>query len=456
MKTEIEDWLTELPPLDGGEEDDPAGDADAHEDLIARDEGEDGLDDAASEGLVVDDGILFGDEQEKQEAEDGAWEADVGEPELDIDDGEAGSDGDADSPGLADGDVAIEDEPAESADDGGEEGTSDPVDQGLEGDLPDLDADDHGDFEDVLLRETGLVEADLEDAELPRWADAAWTEHSSRALPMWTRATSALVFDPRPGGAVVLLARDEGLLVSTDGGVVAQATNGWRAALEAQGRGQETLSMVALAPHAPKGAARTLWGATAAGLLLQGQNLGAKWEVTGALLRSPVGIAVSQDGSLTALCKDAAGLELLTSLDGAKWFTERLPIAAGRYGRGPPPWLVRSGVAVAVGHGSGVVLSRDGARSFSPIPGTSGAVAAAFAGEGSTAPLVVLVRREAEGKAYLIRSTREGQSEVVGELGDVADEDARGAEERDGAALLWDAVAGLLWVAFLGRASAWR
>jgi hypothetical protein len=461
MKTDTEDWLTELPPLDGGEDEEPQEGVD-HEDLPSHKDDGDPRDDAASDGLVVDDGIAFEDEPQERDAEgEEPWEADVGEPELDIDEraGEGASDGDM--PGLSDGDLHIEDEPAVSLDDGGEEGTSDPIDQELEGDLPELDADDHGDFEDTLLRETGLVETDLEDAELPRWADAAWQERagSSRAIPMGERvgiAARALHFDP--GGAVIMLCDDQGLLVSTDGGETAHAANGWRDALESYGRAREGLATVALAPTGPRAQAPTLWAATPSGLLLKGKNLGSRWDVAGALLRSPVGVAVSADGSLTALCADASGLELLTSADGARWLTETLSLPAGRYDDGSPPWLVRAGAALAIGHGSGVMLSRDGGRTFTALAGTWGAVSAAFAGEGPNAPLLVLVRRDAENKTYLVRSPLEGPSEVIGELGDAA----HGSPETSGdgdaagpAALLWDAAAQVVWVAFVDRVSAW-
>src|SRR5262249_5287292 len=147
------------------------------------------------------------------------------------------------------------------------------------------------------------------------------------------------------------------------------------------GRSQEDLALVALAPDGPGREERTLWGATRSGILLKGKNLGSTWEVAGALLRTPAALVVSRDGSLTALCRDVSGCELLTSADGARWLTERLSLPAPRFAEAlEPSWLVCFGVAVAIGYGLGVMLSRDGARSFSVLAGASGAVTAVFAG----------------------------------------------------------------------------
>src|SRR5688572_13074962 len=156
MKGEVDDWLSELPPLDGAE-DEPAAEDGMHDDLLPDGDEDASLDDSAADDLEVDDGVDIADDAPSAAEDDEQWQADVGEPELDLTDDASGEATDADAPGLGESDLDLDDDLPPSADDAGEEGTTDAVEQSLDEELPALDADDEGDFEDALLLETGLM-----------------------------------------------------------------------------------------------------------------------------------------------------------------------------------------------------------------------------------------------------------------------------------------------------------
>jgi hypothetical protein len=80
---------------------------------------------------------------------------------------------------AGDNDFDLDEEPPSSDDDAGEEGTTDPIEHSLDEDLPALDADEEGDFEDALLLEVGIAAAHTTSK---RWADALWEERSSYAV----------------------------------------------------------------------------------------------------------------------------------------------------------------------------------------------------------------------------------------------------------------------------------
>src|SRR5262249_1840136 len=112
------------------------------------------------------------------------WEADVGEPELDVADDEPGASesnagAEVDGPTTNDGDLDIDADLPASDDDAGEEGTTDPIEHSLDEELPALDADEEGGFEDALRGEVGTAAAPRRG--LP-WADVLWEERSSREL----------------------------------------------------------------------------------------------------------------------------------------------------------------------------------------------------------------------------------------------------------------------------------
>src|SRR6266542_1771932 len=140
MKGEVEDWLTELPPLDGAE-DEPDADESIGDDVLPSLGEDSSLDDAAADDLEVDETIDIAEEEAGEGQDDDQWEPDVGEPELDLEEGDESGAGELDSPGLGDGEFDLDDDLPASEDDSGEEGTSDPIEQSLDEPLPALDAD---------------------------------------------------------------------------------------------------------------------------------------------------------------------------------------------------------------------------------------------------------------------------------------------------------------------------
>ena len=180
MKSEVDDWLSELPPLDGAD-DEPTAEDGIHDDLLPDSEDDASLDDSTADDLEVDDGIDVADDEASAGEDDEHWEADVGEPELDLADDTDDELADGDASGMGESDLELDDELPPSADDEGEEGTTDAVEQSIDEELPALDADDEGDFEDALLLETGLMDAPVEGT---RWADEPWARVASadRAL----------------------------------------------------------------------------------------------------------------------------------------------------------------------------------------------------------------------------------------------------------------------------------
>ena len=175
MKIEHEDWLSDLPPLDG-DSDDPESDETGGDDLPSGGEDEVSLDDAASEELELDEAIEIS-EEGSADPDDENWEADIGEAELDVVEGGDAESSEADP--AAFGEVDIDEPPAGPEDDGGAEGTSDPIEQAIDDELPPLDADDEGDFQDDWTYDTEGAIATTRPS--MRWADAAWAERPDAA-----------------------------------------------------------------------------------------------------------------------------------------------------------------------------------------------------------------------------------------------------------------------------------
>src|SRR5258708_25947760 len=82
-RNELDDWLTELPPLDGDEDDEPGAQDLVTDDLETDDGKPTSLDDASADDLEVDDDVDITEESSVSEDDD-RWEADVGEAELDL------------------------------------------------------------------------------------------------------------------------------------------------------------------------------------------------------------------------------------------------------------------------------------------------------------------------------------------------------------------------------------
>ncbi len=428
MKTEVEDWLTELPPLDG--DDDERNTGDEVDDDPLPEVLDSSLDDAAAEDLDVDIGVEIPDDEpgadgakaRAAEAADERWEADVGEPELDLVDDEpvAGAEGE---PPAGGGDFDDHEDLPPSDDDDGEEGTSDPIEHSLDEELPAMDADDEGDFEDALLLEGREVAPDVESL---RWADAAWSESSSlnTAFSWAANENDPLVAVSMLSALDVLvaLARSGALWVSRDGGKTATRARG-----AYESHGEPPFASLA----ASVSGKTALWIGHATGQLTVSRDLGESFQACPGVGWPLVALATREDGSVVALVRKGVALELLTSADGTTWFSERVSgdvaaLASPNVSRAR--WMACRGAAVAVGDNLGALISRDG-KHFVRIPGTAGATAGTFAGADGRAPLMLAGALGDDDELHLVRVAAGASAEIVGEIapGTALGETGRGA-----------------------------
>jgi hypothetical protein len=435
-RNELEDWLTELPPLDGDEDEPDAGEGVA-DDVISEGDEDASLDDAAAEDLEVDEGIEIT-EEESANADDETWQADVGEPDLEVNEGEqTGPDADGpEAPSDDEGDLEVTDNLPSSDDDAGEEGTTDPVEHSLDEDLPALDADDEGDFEDALMLE---VNTSMSPTSL-RWADALWEERIAVLrtfawpLPHDAIVAASVAHPPAPeavaavaeGAVFVLLPGETKVRASAD---VLRASAGERALLVGF-------------------AGSVLWVATRAGELAKSLDFGATWTRAAGLGRPAIALGAREEGSLSVLARNAETFELVTSSDGTRWFSQRVLGELGFDSAGA--WIAHAGMAAAIGDAGGVSVSRDG-RHFTRIAASAGATAGVFAGSAPDAPLILAGAFTEDGATELVRVTRDGDAEIVGELKSPGDDE----EEPRVLALVWHAPSETLHVIFATHVAVW-
>ena len=281
------------------------------------------LDDAASEELELDEAIEIS-EEGSADPDDENWEADIGEAELDVVEGGDAESSEADP--AAFGEVDIDEPPAGPEDDGGAEGTSDPIEQAIDDELPPLDADDEGDFQDDWTYDTEGAIATTRPS--MRWADAAWEERPHAALvfawgadpeePVATIAVS--------GGAGVMLAAaahapDE-VWLSRDEGRSAS-----RIHLDAPWLGRPARASPLLFAASGDHRHPVLWAMSSGGELARSADLGRTWIRAAGVGRPVLALATHQDGSLSALAQRGSTTELLTSTDGARWFAARVSVS---------------------------------------------------------------------------------------------------------------------------------
>jgi photosystem II stability/assembly factor-like uncharacterized protein len=408
-RSELEDWLTELPPLDGAD-DEPAAE-DASDELIPDGDENASLDDANADDLDVDEGVEITEEEPAAE-DDERWEADVGEPELDLEGVEsAGPEGDAplEAPGSEDGDLDIDDDLPASDEDAGEEGTSDPIEHSLDEELPALDADDEGDFEDDLLREVQLAASPKD---TPRWADVLWEQ---------TRPSRPLAWPLAEDDTVVAMSA----AVAANSYVLAAASDG--AVLLASLADSKT-KFAARVVHPPvddggplmlalSGAGHpAIWVSTRAGELAKSTDLGETWVRCAALGRPILALASREDGSVSVLARKGDAAELLTSADGTRWFAQRVTLELQTESHDGRVWVAHRGAAIAVGDAGGVSSARDG-RHFTRLEGSAGATAGTFAGTTADAPLLLAgALIEGDDDLHLARVPRDGAVEIVAEI----------------------------------------
>jgi hypothetical protein len=436
-RNELEEWLTELPPLDGGEDESEENEAIA-DDFVPDDGQDPSLDDAAADDLDVDEGVEIA-EVESAESDDEHWQADVGEPELDVTDGEPSAiDGDGAAEPSADGDFDIDDDLPASDDDAGEEGTTDPIEHSLDEDLPALDADDEGDFEDELMLDVRIPAASRSSV---RWADALWEERTALAREL----TWVLEEDEVASLCVALASAQEVVAAITERGallVLPGETDAPGRIAHVPDKGSWLFALSG--PGQP-----VLWAATRAGELAKSGDLGATWTRCPALGRPILTIGTRDDGALTVLARKADAVELLTSSDGARWFAQRVSIELNT-DEGRSIWMTHRGPCSAIGDAGGVSVSRDG-RHFVRIPGSSGATAGAFAGPSPEAPLLLAGMFESDEVIQLLRVPHEGDVEIVGEVKPPLVEN----DDPEVLALVWHDATETLRVAFASHLVTW-
>lgn len=345
-----------------------------------------------------------------------------------------------------------------SDDDGGAEGTlSSGEDEVSEADLPELDADEEGDHEaeDVVAEMTFAA-----DTSLPPW-DAqrfAVVEGAGAAVPC-----SALAIGHgkvAAAGEVVLLVEEEAAVrcrfeagaravaIADDGSLVAAARgelwisrdNGKTVSPLGGFRGNTSaISLVGAAGRVwilSDGALS--WISTAGGpaTLVRGSDV-ARIAGAGAALvalsRSSRGPVLERlgmdDGGAEELHLDAAATALAAD--------ERVVLAAAAGGR-----------LLALASLEAVSVSRDGGRTFRSFA-LPGAVALAFAGDQSDAPLLALLVPPLEDEAFVALLPAEGSPSLVAEFaggGSLEDEAGDGTASIGASAIGWDASRECLWI----------
>lgn len=425
------DLILDLPPLDGeDEEEEAAGELDVE--LEAFDDGEDPFDDAASEE-IFDPNSEIDFAAMSDAGEDDDRETDIGEIVIDeLGDDEGEGDAAAESWELSEAELGFEVEFTSSDDDGGEEGTLDPSDAWmLDQPLPQLDADDDGDDMGEALFVDELDSLASYEEDLPAWSDIAW-EQKSLVLASLEKSGELLSLAVGARRSAAVSARGE-LFLSNDGGETFEK-------IEEGGelRGAR-LAEVAAAEEGP------LYLLTSLGELFVRRDGESE-----PLRSSPSGLLAiaAAKGEIRAISADPErGLELLESDDaGASWSSRELVGAALVVASAPNPRLAATEGAFCMGSEAGLVMAR-GDGELTLIPGCSGTVALAFAGEGANAPLIAAVYREMENRTVLIRVNAEGVAELVADLGpgDAMDDEDELATAPN--ALAWDAGRELLWVA---------
>ena len=170
-KSDYDDLLSDLPPLDGDDDDEPLGTPDLAELELLPDESPEDRDDGVIDDLAIGELIDTLTDDTPDDAADSA-DLDTGETDVSLlegssrhDDDTAGVDGDDTS-------LGIDAVPEQGAGDDDSEGTTGESEGEVdEAQFPELDSDDEADLPGGIV----LEEIDVpDDAALPEWAAAGW------------------------------------------------------------------------------------------------------------------------------------------------------------------------------------------------------------------------------------------------------------------------------------------
>lgn len=477
----------ELPPLDADDEDEEAADPALEEGLLPlEDDGADPLDDATAADLEIgveiggdDDDPTGGDEPAEEgidvgpldeglldEADDRAPGSPVGKEGDEAHERHGPDDGFDDLDDLDDGD-----------DDGGEEGTGEPIeDEVNDEDLPELDADEGGDFEgEDLIAE--LQDHALEDR-LPPWDPTRWVarEGAGGAVPCCAVAVDrARVV----AAGDVLLIVDEGAHAArragaTAGGVslaiadatifVATARGGLLAIPDSAGPSAVASWRARRGPIELAATPGRLWIRSSDSL----------WRIptpvdNGPYLQAPVGAAPADaaapasirdrgiraitvsGGALIALTVDAASASIERKRgDDEGWQVTPLTGDALEAARGEGARIAATagGLALCIADPArDLCVSRDGGATFLAAQ-LRGVVAVAFAGDDPAAPLLAVL--DVEEGAYVAQVPSSGHPTLVAEITAAGSDDPEVSEDSaplGAAAIAWDAAREVAWIA---------
>lgn len=342
---------------------------------------------------------------------------------------------------------------------GDEEGEDAFDDWGLAPELPAIDADEAGDFDDeptawAPALETAwdeppppaaprpwtltpLVEGERVDALLVEQGLVVAAGASIRCLGKQVRriAPAGRVTSAALVGGRLLYFTLSGQLFGDDlGGADARRLDDWRHA--AASRASDAVALELGSPAAEPG---VVLARTSTGRLLRSTDRGASFGAED--LHARVIALDARAAPALALVETGSGRSLLVSSDaGSSWRAQPLDDAGRSIAGGSAPRVAARAEVVAIADPErGVAVSGDGGQSFVRIAGTASATALAI-GEPADVAFVAL-QRGAEGSASVARiELGTGHGETIAEF-------AGDGEETDVSALAWDSVGRRLLVA---------
>ncbi len=472
----------ELPPFEGDhelEEEEPGISIDPGSLLTTLDD-EDGLDD--EEAADLDIGIEL--DAPPEDAGDTGSELvlDIATL-LNLADEEPET-GEADETGPVDFDASagIQAPPGESLAGPAEDGTDEPLEDLVSGDLPELDADSEGDYdgEDAAWLEL----PDTRDDEPPPWAEEHWQSdgHIPGVLNAVALADGELVAggdellwwsaqapSPErlaagapgieslalvgPGSDAVLLATsDHRLLRRFRSAREPQLVAGFGRVVGSSNLGAPRIELCQCSGSAPD----VVLARTSTGRLVRSDDGGETW--AGVDVRARV-IAISPSGApLALLVEDRTGLSLLSSADtGLSWNLQPLDEAGRRVAGGTAPLLAVLGPVVCIGDSArGLAVSTDGGQSFLHVNGCAGVDALAVGDiDGQTRVWAALYDEPNDHTQLVLVDPALATAERIAEIEAPALDEDPAHERARVAAIAWDPGRRRLWAAGMGGLRSW-
>lgn len=472
----------DLPPLDDAEdhEDEEPGISIDSSALLTTFDDEEGLDDELATDLDI--GIELDAPPEDTEETDSELVLDIATL-LNLGDEEPQA-GEPDETGPVDFDASagIQAPPGESLAGPAEDGTDEPFEDLVAGDLPELDADSEGDYdgEDAAW----LALPDSRDDEPPPWAEQHWNGDTQvrgilNALALaggelvaggdqlvWWSADAASPATLEAGAhgveslslvgpgfdAVLLATRDHRLLRRFRSAREPQLVAGWGRVVGSGHLGAPRIELCQCTSSAPD----VVLARTSSGRLVRSDDGGETW--AGVDVRAKV-IAIAPAGAPPALLvEDRTGLSLLRSADtGLSWSLQPLDEAGRRVAGGTAPLLGVSGPVVAIGDSArGLAVSTNSGAAFSHVDGCAG-INALCVGEldGQVRVWAALYDEPNDHTHIVLVDPALATAERIAEIEAPGLEEEPALEHSRVAALRWDPVRRRLWAAGMGGLRSW-